>query len=293
MAPAHSQIVYLQVIKKLIPYQKKKKRYNINIILGCLKPLSPKLPPLLWTAVSTSNESTETPPPLLWKSIPTSKESSETLPQFLNSHKDQPTNTNHCKMDEPSSNQSTNLQESINTASLSEMVDKVSINCENAIPSSTITTEKNIDAIKRDVKIIKKKVANMEIMMEQIIKYFNMEIINAENNYFPIQSTEDLQSVELKLLDKNFSDNVTKLMRKLVPNNKRLSKTIREIIEPKVLINFNWDGRHNKSQLSTYKLFATNLMDATSLNKTDFIKEIRRAILRAHNYYYVGNVRRT
>ncbi|KAI8124860.1 hypothetical protein CVS40_4869 [Lucilia cuprina] len=106
---------------------------------------------------------------------------------------------------------------------------------------------------------------------------------------FPITTLKDLKELEENISEENEKEYISSI--RAITGNRGLKKGLSDIVSPKVLVDFNVDGSHNKERFLNYprlvnvlfhgtfdenlteKSFKTHLRDAIKLAKNRFFKE--------------------
>lgn len=171
---------------------------------------------------------------------------------------------------------------------------KIETTSEIEIPSKNIQ-ENVLHNQPRDVKDIplREILCRIEKKIDRISKQLIKEKLNHFEDFsfvenFPICSEEHLVALEKKIDDKQFCSFLINLLRKNIPESEnRFVSNFKNIIDAKLLIDYNWEGRKNKKALNTYKLFYKCLKEATNLNNDKFVSLVREGIRVSHRLFYV------
>lgn len=132
-----------------------------------------------------------------------------------------------------------------------------------------------------DIKFIKRQILKIGLKIDRISEFLLLNAESTDTDQFPIESEEQLMKLEKQMFEnKDFSRQIvstilyyfiihdviffyflqTQKLRKMFPkNSKDLSRTLRDILSPEILINYNWDGRANKKKLNSFLLFSVNM----------------------------------
>ncbi|XP_073838210.1 uncharacterized protein [Musca autumnalis] len=130
--------------------------------------------------------------------------------------------------------------------------------------------------------VISKLLAEQSVLLKSIVKESNATISTFMKK-FPITSEEGLREIDLLINDEN-KDEIIAVIRHLL-GKKGIIKSMPLIIEPSLLLQYNYSGLNKKKPLRQFANFMLTLQSATG-DGVNFENNIRTAIKNVKNRHF-------
>ncbi|XP_036338795.1 uncharacterized protein LOC118748454 [Rhagoletis pomonella] len=107
--------------------------------------------------------------------------------------------------------------------------------------------------------------AQQKIILEKLVRQDN--VLTSVKQYFPIKTTEDLNTIESKIFPENTHLFITTMRTVL---NHSVMKNLRYLLTTEIIMTYNIDGTHGKKGLKEFSKFYSALLESiTSITSCD------------------------